>query len=161
MDETADGDLRAAAVRRAANQGFVRLLGATLEEVVPGRCVASLDLRPDLMQMNGFFHGGVLAFLCDYATAVAASTMLRDRARESVLTAEFKLNMLSPATGPRLICRAEVVRPGRTLTVVEARLFNAGGAAEKLVAIGLASIAVVARAGLPFVGDAAPDSSPH
>jgi uncharacterized protein (TIGR00369 family) len=144
---------------QVVGQGFVRLLGAELDEVTPGRCVASLALRPELMQMNGFFHGGVVAFLCDYATAVAASTLLRDPAGETVLTAEFKLNLLAPATGPRLACRAEVVRPGRTLTVVEARLFNAGGAAEKLVAIGLASIAIVRREGLPFV--AAPDAMPH
>jgi uncharacterized protein (TIGR00369 family) len=146
--------------KRATGQGFVRLLGAELDELTPGRCVASLTLRPELMQMNGFFHGGVLAFLCDYATAVAAASMLRDRATESVLTAEFKLNMLAPATGPRLVCRAEVVRPGRTITVVEARLFNTGGDAEKLVAIGLASIATVRREGLPFVAGAE-SATPH
>jgi len=143
-----------------AGQGFVRLIGAELEELTAGRCVASVPLRPELMQMNGFFHGGVLAFLCDYATAVAASTLLRDPAAESVLTAEFKLNMLSPALGPRLTCRAEVVRPGSRLTVVEARLFNTGAAAEKLVAIGLASIAIVRREGLPFVPGAA-EATPH
>lgn len=131
-------------LRRTGEQGFIKLVGATIEELRSGFCSVTIPFRPELMQLHGFFHGGVVGFACDYACAVAAATMLRDHTTQSVLTAEFKVNFLSPATGPVLLCRAEVVRPGRTLSVVEGRLYNAGeGVPEKLVAIGLATIATV------------------
>ncbi|HEY0525279.1 MAG TPA: PaaI family thioesterase [Stellaceae bacterium] len=133
-------------VREAlAAQGFMRLVGAEVEEVVPGRCTLAVDFRPDLTQQNGFFHGGVVAFLFDNTTAAAAATAIKDPKTEAVLSAEYKLNILSPARGPRLRCRAEVVKPGRTLIVVDARVYDMDREGrEKPVAIGLATIARVA-----------------
>jgi uncharacterized protein (TIGR00369 family) len=135
-------------IRQAlAAQGFMRLVGAEVEEVAPGRCVLGVDFRPDLTQHHGFFHGGVIAFLFDNTTAAAAGTIVQDPKKEGLLSAEYKLNILSAARGPRLRCRAEVVKPGRTLIVVEGRVFEVGAedGREKPVAIGLATIARVPR----------------
>ena len=89
--------------------------------VEPGVVVMALDRRPEVLQQNGLFHGGVIAYLVDNATTAAAGTMI-DRAQRSVITAEYKINLVAPSTGDRLTCRAEVVRPGRSLTVVEAKV---------------------------------------
>lgn len=141
---TAEADLENFIRGALAEQGFMRLVGAELDEVAPGRCVLSVGFRPELTQQNGFFHGGVVGFLFDNATAAAAGTMLRDFRKEGVLTAEYKLNILSPALGERLLCRAEVVKPGRMLTVVEGKVHSLDGrGGEKLVAVGLATLAVV------------------
>lgn len=64
-----------------------------------------------------------------------------DRSRHTVLTAEYKLNILAPARGDRLICQAHVLKPGRMLTVVEAKVHCRSGAEEKLTAVALATIA--------------------
>ena len=64
-----------------------------------------------------------------------------DRAKRSVITAEYKINLVAPSTGDRLTCRAEVVKPGRLLTVVEAKVYCRIDGAEKLVAVALATIA--------------------
>jgi uncharacterized protein (TIGR00369 family) len=102
----------------------------------------TLDYRPEVSQQNGFFHGGAIGFLVDNATAGAAGTLAPPGG--AILTAEYKVNMLAPAIGGQLVCRAEVVKAGRTLTTVEARVFvQRDGAEEKLVAIGLATMAVV------------------
>ena len=84
---------------------------------------------------------------CDYvrwgldnATTAAAGTMI-DRAKRSVITAEYKINLVAPSTGDRLTCHATVVKPGRTLTVVEAKVFCRIDGDEKLVAVALATIA--------------------
>jgi uncharacterized protein (TIGR00369 family) len=131
------------AVRRLLNsQGFMRLVGAHVEAVEPGRVTLSLDRRDELLQQHGLFHGGVIAFLVDNATGAAASTMLRGE-HQSVLTAEYKLNFLAPGEGARLSCVAEVVKPGRRLSVVEARVHAHVGDKTKLVAVALASIAVL------------------
>jgi uncharacterized protein (TIGR00369 family) len=130
----------AAAIRSTLeSQGFTRLVGAEVVSVEPGVVVMAVNRRPELLQQNGLFHGGVLAYLIDNATTAAAGTMI-DRATRSVITGEYKINLIAPSTGDRLTCRAEVVKPGRTLTVVEAKVFCRIDGAEKPVAVALATI---------------------
>ncbi|KAB2911632.1 MAG: PaaI family thioesterase [Hyphomicrobiaceae bacterium] len=131
----------AAAIRKALDaQGFHKLVGAEVVDVAPGEATLALDRRPEVLQQAGLFHGGVIAYLVDNATTVAAATVV-DRARQSVLTAEYKLNIVAPARGDRLVCRATVLKRGRMLTVVEAKVHCRSGAEEKLTAVALASIA--------------------
>jgi len=129
--------------KAVAAQGFMQLVGAKLDSLAPGEAVLILDRRPEVLQHNGFFHGGVIAFLIDNGSTIAAGTMF-DRTRMT-LTAEYKLNFLAPASGSRLICRAKVLKPGRTLTVVEAKAYCLIEDEEKLVAAALATIASAER----------------
>jgi uncharacterized protein (TIGR00369 family) len=122
------------------SQGFTKLLGAEVVSVEPRVVVMAVDRRPELLQQAGLFHGGVIAYLVDNSTTAAAATVL-DRATRTVITAEYKINLVSPSVGDRLTCRAEVVRPGRLLTVVEAKVTCRTDGEEKLVAVALATIA--------------------
>jgi uncharacterized protein (TIGR00369 family) len=131
----------AAAIRKTLeNQGFTQLVGAEVVSVEPGVVVMAVSRRPELLQQNGLFHGGVLAYLVDNATTAAAATVI-DRATRTVITAEYKINLVSPSLGDRLTCRAEVVKPGRLLTVVDAKVTCRVDGEEKLVAVALATIA--------------------
>jgi uncharacterized protein (TIGR00369 family) len=131
----------AAAIRSTLeSQGFTRLIGAEVVSVERNVVTMAVDRRPELLQQNGLFHGGVVAYLIDNATTAAAGTLI-DRAKRAVITAEYKINLVAPSTGDRLTCRAEVIKPGRTLTVVEAKVFCRIEGAEKLVAVALATIA--------------------
>ena len=58
-------------------QGFMRLLGAELRAIEPGRVVLGVAYRDDLNQQNGFLHGGVIGTLCDNAAAAAAGQLCR------------------------------------------------------------------------------------
>ena len=135
----------AAAIKQVLEgQGFTRLVGAEVVSIEPGVVVMALDRRPEVLQQNGLFHGGVIAYLIDNATTAAAGTVI-DRTRRTVITAEYKINLVAPSTGDRLTCRAEVVKPGRSLTVVDAKVFCRVDGAEKLVAVALATIANLER----------------
>src|SRR3954466_12150786 len=102
----------AAAIRATLeSQGFTKLIGAEVVSVEPRIVVMAVNRRPELLQQNGLFHGGVVAYLIDNATTAAAATVI-DRASRTVITAEYKINLLSPSVGDRLTCRAEVVKPG-------------------------------------------------
>ena len=141
---TADLDLDFAPIaerirKRIAAQGFMSHVGAELCELRRGLCTLVVDRRPELLQQHGLFHGGVTAFLVDNATTIAAATSRGQPA----LTAEYKLNLLSPATGERLICRARVIKPGRQVAVVAADVFCVTGGIEKHTATALASIAML------------------
>ena len=120
-------------------QGFMNLVGAELSELARGHCTIAVDRRPELLQQHGFFHGAVTAFLVDNATTIAAATSRG----EPALTAEYKLNLLSPATGERLICRARVIKPGRQVAVVAADVFCVTDGVEKHTATALASISML------------------
>jgi uncharacterized protein (TIGR00369 family) len=120
-------------------QGFMRLVGAEISGLSRGFCTIEVDRKPELLQQHGFFHGGVTAFLVDNATTIAAATSRG----QGALTAEYKLNLLSPATGERLICRARVIKPGRQVAVVAADVFCVTDGVEKHTATALASIAML------------------
>jgi uncharacterized protein (TIGR00369 family) len=105
-----------------SRQGFLHHIDAQVEEIAPGRCVIAADFRNELAQQNGFFHGGLLGTIADAAGAGAAATLIE--AEQWLLTAEYKINFLSPAKGPRLKAAGEVVRAGRTLTVSQIKLYS-------------------------------------
>jgi uncharacterized protein (TIGR00369 family) len=109
-------------------QGMMRNLGAWLAEVKPGAIDIRVAYREDLTQQHGYFHGGVAATIADTACGYAAYTLTA--ADATVLTVEFKVNMLAPAQGEELIARARVVRSGRTLTVCMADVFGRKGETE-------------------------------
>lgn len=119
-----------------------RHLGARIEEVAPGRTRLTLERHTEVLQHHGFFHGGAIAFLIDVATTTAAGTLI-DRKTQSCLTAEYKLNFVSPACGKMLSCEAAVVKPGRKLTVVEAKVYSHEDGEKKVVSAALATIAII------------------
>jgi uncharacterized protein (TIGR00369 family) len=129
-------------IRRVVGvQGFMKLVGTSIDEVVPGGCTLSVNKRPELLQHLGMFHGGVTAFLVDNATTAAAATIMP--ADRTTLTAGFTLNYLATAMGDKLICRAKVVKPGRTLVVVSADVYCVIDGKEKHTATALSTIALI------------------
>lgn len=128
-----------AAVRESfARQTFMRHLGAELGEIAPGHCTLQLKARKELTQQNGFLHGGVVATLADVAGGYAAFTLFE--AGTDILTVEIKINFLAPASGEALIARGEVIKSGRTLTIVRSEIFAVDAGVETLCAAGQGSL---------------------
>jgi len=116
--EAPNPDFAARVQASFARQRIMALLGAALERIEPGECEIRLPFKNDLCQQHGFFHGGVIGTIADSAGGYAGfSLMAQD---SSVLTVEYKLNLLAPADGDCLIARGQVIRPGRTLVVTRA-----------------------------------------
>ena len=111
-------------------QPFSRMLGATLEAWGEGTAELALPLKPELLQQDGFVHGGVLAYLADNALTYAGGSVLG-----GVLTSEMKINYLRPARdGERLLAVATVVGSGRTQAVCRCDVFVESRGARKLCA---------------------------
>ncbi|MDP6566497.1 MAG: PaaI family thioesterase [Alphaproteobacteria bacterium] len=121
-----------------ARQSFMATIGASLRRVEPGRVEIVLPWRDDLTQQHGFFHGGVVGTLADNAGGYAAFTLFP--ADASVLTVEFKLNLLAPARGRRLLAVSKVARPGRTLTVCQSDVFGLEGRRRNYCATALVTL---------------------
>lgn len=102
-------------------QNAMRLIQATLPVVEHGLTEIHLPHWQGVEQQHGFVHGGVVGMIADSAAGYAAMTMVP--ASCSVLTVEFKLNLMAPADGEKLVARGQVVRPGRTLIITKAEVF--------------------------------------
>jgi len=105
-----------------AQQPIMNLIGARLSLVEPGVVEITLPYRADLTQQHGYLHAGVVATIADSACGYAAFTLMP--AGSNVLSVEFKVNLLRPAQGVEFVTRAEVIKAGRTLTVVRADVFG-------------------------------------
>ena len=111
----------------------MNLLGARLSLVEAGVVEITLPYRADLAQQHGYLHAGVVTTIADSACGYAAYTLMP--AGSEVLSVEFKVNLLRPAQGETFVARAEVIKAGKTLTVVRADVFAiAGNADRELVA---------------------------
>jgi uncharacterized protein (TIGR00369 family) len=114
-----------------ALQGFSRLLGSQLDAFEPGLAQLSLAIGPQLLQQHGFVHGGVLSYLADNALTYAGGSVLGT----DVVTAEYKINYLRPATGgDRLVALASVVGSGKTQAVCRCDVFIEEAGERKLCA---------------------------
>jgi uncharacterized protein (TIGR00369 family) len=115
-----------------AKQQLMTTIGATLERVEPGRVDIRMPFRDDLTQQHGFLHAGAIATIADSACGYAALSLMPSQA--DVLSIEFKVNMLSPATGDAIVARGEVIRAGRSIMVCRADVYSITASQEKLVA---------------------------
>jgi uncharacterized protein (TIGR00369 family) len=142
MGEAAVGDDFEPRVRASfARQGVMATIGAVLTRVEPGAVEIALPYRADLTQQHGFIHAGIVATILDSACGYAAFSLMP--ADVAVLTVEYKINLLRPAKGDRLVARARVVRSGKTLTVCAGDAFAQTGGPETVVATMLATVMAV------------------
>lgn len=108
----------------------------------PGWCEAGIELGPEHRQQNGFVHAGVQSTLADHTAGAAAATLLP--AQRIVLTLEFKIHLLRAASGERLLCRAEILKPGRDFSIVESEVFAISGTQRSRVSKAMLTMAYVA-----------------
>lgn len=134
LDPEFEGRVRESFLRQA----FMQHLGAQMMGVRPGGCEIRVPFRSELAQQHGYFHAGVSGAIADSASGYAAYTLMP--AQSSVLTVEYKLNLLAPATGRCLVARAEVIRNGKTLKVCRADVFAENDGVETLCATSLSTI---------------------
>jgi uncharacterized protein (TIGR00369 family) len=116
-----------------AKQGAMQTLGAKLLAVEPGYCAITLVPRPEVAQQHGYVHAGVVATIVDSAGGYAGYTLFPEDA--SVLSVEFKLNLLAPATGDLLVAEGFVVKAGRSLTITRGEVHAEKDGKRTLVAI--------------------------
>lgn len=116
-----------------ARQNAMALIQATLPVVEHGYTEIHLPHWSGVEQQHGFVHGGAVGMIADSAAGYAAMTVVP--ASASVLTVEYKMNLVAPADGEKLIARGKVVRPGRTLIVTQAEVFALKDGQETLCAL--------------------------
>jgi len=117
-----------------SRQPLMTLIGARLNRVEPGRAEIELPFRADLTQQQGYLHAGITSAIADSAGGYAGYSLFP--AGSSILTVEFKINLVAPAAGERFLAVGEVLRPGRTLTVCSLEVFALRSGERTTIAVG-------------------------
>lgn len=122
-------------------QFFMETLGAHISKLDAGYCEMQLPYAKSLTQQHGYFHGGVIGTLADNAGGYASFTLMN--ATDSVLTIEYKMNIMAPANGELLIARGQVLRPGRRVTIAKTDVFSLKDGVETHCATSLGTFMVL------------------
>jgi uncharacterized protein (TIGR00369 family) len=124
-----------------AKQAIMALIGAELSRVEPGLVEITLPYRSDLTQQHGYLHAGIVTTIADSACGYAAYSLMPPHSE--VLSVEFKVNLLRPAKGETFLAVAEVVKAGKTLTVVRADVVGINNDQRELIATMLGTMICV------------------
>lgn len=139
MADYSDPDAEKLLREIAVTSGFSSWLKLELVAAGNGQCELLLNARPEMKQHHGFVHGGIIATLADNSCSWAAATAVGD-----VVTSGFTIQYLSPARTDRVRAKASVIKAGKRIVSVEARLWaEAEDTDPKLIATALASIAAL------------------
>lgn len=134
MSESVQTDLALQARIQASfdKQGLMVTIGASILRVAPGAVDIAMSPTPAVSQQHGFVHAGAVAAIADTAAGYAALSLMPPGA--GVLTTEFKINLVAPAVGDRIVARGRVIKAGRTLTLAQTEVLADAAGKERLVA---------------------------
>lgn len=141
MDEVDPGDFRLRVQNSFERQAFMKTLGADLTRVEHAMVEIEMPFDQKLTQQHGFLHAGVISAALDAACGYAAYTIIDPEA--SILTIEFKVNLLSPGRGDRFLFRGEITKPGSTIIVADGRAYALSNGPAKLIASMSGSMMVI------------------
>jgi uncharacterized protein (TIGR00369 family) len=111
----------------AANQaatGLPGFLAADFTEFAPGRLVARMPVRDEMLTLFGNIHGGVMAALVDHVLGCVLYPLMRRG--QWAATTEFKLNYLAPVSGGDLVAESTVLARTKRTAVVRVEVTNEG-----------------------------------
>jgi len=133
-----DPDFKNKIKKSFSRQGFMDFIGAEITDIRPGYCEIQVPYKRELSQQHGYFHAGIIGTLADNAGGYAAFTLMPSDS--SILTVEYKLNLMAPGDGGLLISRAQVIKPGRTLTICRPEVFVVKNGVQTLCATALMTL---------------------
>ena len=132
MTDLPPTDFRERITSSFQRQAAMRLIGARLTRTEHGTVEIELPFDEKLTQQHGFLHAGVISAALDTACTYAAYTIIDPAA--SLLTIEFKVNLMSPGRGEGFLFRGEVTKPGSNIIVADGRAYSVGDGPAKLIA---------------------------
>lgn len=120
------------------DQKFIHHLGVEISQLSEGYCEMTLDYDERWSQQYGYFHGGVIGTLADNVAGAAAATLMEGQG--NCLTSEYKINLLTPAKGERIIATGKIIKSGRSLKVVESNVYVMNGSERHHCATALVTL---------------------
>jgi 1,4-dihydroxy-2-naphthoyl-CoA hydrolase len=141
-----DSKIAAERFNERAKGTNVEARGTHFLEVSAERAVAELAFRPDLAQLTGLFHGGVILSLADEtATACSVASVMPDGTWDPAkfpLTIQLSANLIRNTNTGKLIAEAVPLHRGRTSMVMQTTVRDEQG---RVMAVITATLLVLDR----------------
>lgn len=126
--EAANPDFKRFVEDAVLSMPAARHLGFRFSRLVPGEAEIIQPYRNELTQHDGYFQGGVLGSLADFAAGAAAGTLLPPGWAN--MTIDYTVKILAPGKGEQIAARGRVVKPGNVMTIAAADLYSVDRAGE-------------------------------
>ena len=114
---------------------WVQALDLTVTEASPEETTLRMPLTPNLARMGGIVSGQALAALAD--TSMVLATFAHNGGVRALAPTDLHTQFLRPGVGTAILCRASVVRAGKSLVFTRAEMSEEDSG--KLVATATAS----------------------
>lgn len=134
---------RLESLKKDAQQGFIKYIGLVSVSMKPGEFTTRLKLQKHHAQQDGFAHAGVIATMADHTAGYASYSLVPEG--QSILSLEYKISYLQPASGEFLECKAWVLKPGKRILFTEALVYSVKGDVKTLVAKATHTMVAVPR----------------
>ncbi|MDE5455101.1 hotdog fold thioesterase [Bradyrhizobium sp. CSA112] len=118
--------------------GYTSSVGTKVESAEPGCVVMSLAKNDNLLQANGFFHGGIVAGLADHSGGGAVTTAMPPG--RFAVTINLQVSFLAPAKGEKLIARARAIQVGSTIGVAHVEVASLADGVETPCAVAVVTL---------------------
>ncbi len=102
--------------------GYTSMAGTQVLNADVGYVEMAVEKRQDLLQFNGFFHGGVISGLADHAAGGAVTTAM-PKGKIGV-TIDLHVNFLAPAKGEKLVAKARAIQSGSSISVAQVDVYS-------------------------------------
>lgn len=132
---------RGSFLKKDFESGFIKFCGFKAYKIGKGFFSSRLEISPDHRQQDGFIHAGVMATMADHTAGYAAFTLVGEEYK--ILTVEFKINFLKPASGEMLVCQARILKEGKLIIVAESEVFDSKQRKKWLVAKAVVTLMAV------------------
>ncbi len=119
--DLADGILHSGAMLDGGLPGYLRIRHT---DVGPGRLVAEIAVRDELLNPFGTAHGGVMSSLVDHVLGAVLYPVI-ERGQWAATT-EFKLNLLRPVREGTMVATATIISMTKRTAVVRIDVTNEG-----------------------------------
>ena len=136
--EVVDSNYASKVIDSFSRQPFMAFIGAKMVKILPGYCEILLPYKSEISQQHGYFHGGIIGTIADNCGGYSAYSLMP--ADCSVLTVEYKLNLIASGLGEQLVGRGQVVKSGRTLTICRSDVFVIKDGVEKQCATSIVTL---------------------
>ncbi len=124
-----------------ARQGFASKYSFQLTAAKMGFVEITVPFDEVVSDGQGRFHSGIVGALADVVGSYAGFTLLPQS--DSGLSFEYKLNVLEPAIGEKIVGRGMLVKEGSQTMFSKADIFAVRGDTETLCATGSVSIVIL------------------
>jgi len=100
-------------------------LGMEIRTIEPGHAEAAVAIDERHLNPNGVAHGSVVFAMVDTAMGAAVMSLLDDG--KACTTTDIHVRFTRPATTGRIVADTVVVKPGRTLMLLESKVRDERG----------------------------------